>query len=258
MAYARYLGIVLQTLIILIDKFTAELERVFGTGLPEERGHIIIERSLASSLEVDEIWIAVLVDHDITCLEVTIEKRLHRLGSKVLGEHTEVGLQLQLMKVELRGLEEAVLEIVQVEEYAFLIEHRLRIAVGPVQAPCPAYLHVGKFTDSLLKQFLLMKVIPSSCLTSSAYGIKKRDGSQVGLQIACLILADGQDLRHWKLAFGEMIGEVNERMVLITACAYGTDDTTAVVVPQAEILPVAALSGQFLYILRLVSFPLGI
>lgn len=80
-SYAWNLSVVAQTLVVFVDEFSTELERILCACLPEERSNIIVERPLASSLEVYEVWIAVFVDHDVASLEVTIQERLHRLGS---------------------------------------------------------------------------------------------------------------------------------------------------------------------------------
>ena len=79
MALIGYFGILLKTLIIFKYQLTTELERIVGRSLPKEGSEIIIERSLAATLEIDEIRIPHGIKHHVACLEVAIEKALGRL-----------------------------------------------------------------------------------------------------------------------------------------------------------------------------------
>ena len=79
MALIGYFGILLKTLIIFKYQLTTELERIVGRSLPKEGSEIIIERSLAATLEINEIRIPPGIKHHVACLEVAIEKALGRL-----------------------------------------------------------------------------------------------------------------------------------------------------------------------------------
>ena len=70
-----------------------------------------------------------LLIHDVAGLEIAIEKRLHLLLGEVVGKHAEVCLQLELVEVDIGGLEETILEIVEVEEHTVGIKLRLGIAL---------------------------------------------------------------------------------------------------------------------------------
>ena len=78
--------------------------------------------------------IAIVIEHHVACLKVAVEETLGRLGGKVAGEHTKAGFEFELMKVEFGGFEEAVLEVIEVEEHTLFIELGLRIAHRPIEA----------------------------------------------------------------------------------------------------------------------------
>ena len=98
-----------------------------------------------------------------------------------------------------------------------------------------------------------MEIIPTSCLPSSAYGIVERYRAEVGLQISGLVVADSYYMRYWQLALGEVTRQIDERVVLVTACADDTDDMAAVLAPESEVFTVTALAGKFLNILGLAA-----
>ena len=77
------------------------------------------------------------------------------------------------MEVEFRSLQEAVLEVVEVEEHAVDIELCLRIAVGEVESTGTAYLDIGQFTDGTAQQFLLLQRVTATRFTSTLDGFKE-------------------------------------------------------------------------------------
>ena len=131
-AQRRHLGVLLQRVVVFGYEFAAQLVAVACRRLPEERGEVVVERTASAALEVDEIRFAVGVEHHVARLEVAVEERVDVLGGEVLGEETKVSLELQFVEVETRRLQEAILEVVEVEEHAVLVELGLRIAVLPV------------------------------------------------------------------------------------------------------------------------------
>ena len=158
--------------------------RILRRSLPEERGEIVIVRSLTPTLIVNKERIAIVVKHHIAGLKVAIEETLYDgrfhipcreilIGCQVLGKEPEVSLQLQLVKIKLGGFQETVLEIVQVEEHTVLIELCLRITVGEVQSTCSTDLDVRQLTDGTLQQFLLLQRITATCLTTTTNGIEE-------------------------------------------------------------------------------------
>ena len=67
----------------------------------------------------------------------------------------EVCLKFQFVEVEVGGFEEAIFEIVEVEEHTVGVELRLGIAVGKVESTCSPYLYVGQLAYGSHQEFLL-------------------------------------------------------------------------------------------------------
>ena len=160
---------------------------ILSRSLPQERCEIIVIRTLTPTLVIDEIRIAIMVEHHVTSLKVTIEEtvaQLIRVVRQVLGKEPEVGLELQLMEIKFSSFQETVLEIVQVEEDTINIKLCLWIAVGEVQFTRTTYLDIRQFTDRTFQQFLFLQGISPSCLTSSTYRVKKGYTAQIRLDIS--------------------------------------------------------------------------
>ena len=206
--------------------------------------------------------------HHITGLEIAIEEALATLRREVFGKHPEVGFQLQLVEIELRGLQETILEIVQVEEHAVLVELRLRIAIAPVQPTCATNLNVGQCTDGVHQQLFFALIITPTSLTSAANGIEERHGAKVGLQVSNFIAANCQYLGNWQLSLGEVAGEIDERMVLVAAGAHHAyhgfrhgitgDRHVACITIKPVILAIAASASQSFHPGRLCPTPFAI
>ena len=140
-----------------------------------------------------------MVEHHVAGLEVAIEEEV-AIGiaviGEILGEEPEIGLKLQFMKVELGGFEEAILEIVQVEEYAVDIELCLRITIGEIEAARTADLNIRQFADGALQQFLLLQCVTAASFSPTPNGIEERSGAEVSLKIPKLVIARSQDGRY--------------------------------------------------------------
>ena len=67
----------------------------------------------------------------------------------------EVCLQFQFVEVEPCRFQEAVFEIVQVEEHAIGVKLWLRVAVVEVESPCSPYLYVWQFANGSDEQLFL-------------------------------------------------------------------------------------------------------
>ena len=119
------------------------------------------------------------------------------------------------MKVDIGSLEEAVLEVVQVKAYALLVKLRLRVADREVQPSRTAYLYVRQLPNSLDEQFLLFHVVTPASIATALQSVKECLRAQVLLQIAHLILACCEYMRHGQLTLGEMLGKGYEGMVLL-------------------------------------------
>ena len=255
----RHLGILLQGVVVLVHQFATHLMGILGRSLPQERCHVIVIRSAATTLEIDEVRLALGIEHDVTRLEVTIEEALFVVGRReVLGQQAEIGLEFQLMEVEFGSLQEAILEVVEVEQHAVGIESGLGIAVGEVEAVSTVQLDVRQLTDGATKQFLLFQGIASACLASATNGIEQGRRAEVGLQIARLVLADSQYLGYRQVLAGKMLTEIDKCVILITTGTYTTHHHLALGIGHSIVLTIATATGQLGHILGLCPTPLPI
>ena len=160
------------------------------------------------------------------------------------------------MEVDLCGLQETVLEVVQVEEHAVLIELRLRIAVGEVETSGTTDLDVRQLADGTLQQFLLLQGVSSTGLPTTSDSIEEGKRAKIGLQIAQLVVAGSQHLRHRQLATVEVLRQIDKGMILVTTGANDTHHGLAVVIRQAVIGTVTATARNLLDVGRLCALPL--
>ena len=142
-------GLVLaQGVDVFLQQLLAQAVGIVCFGLPQEGGNVVVDRTFASALEVDEPRLAVLY-HNVTALEVAV----HEGGGAATEQHVchllEVVLQPVFLKVHPRSLEEAVFKVVQVPQNAAAVELCLRVAVGEVHAVGSGKLHGGQQTDGL-------------------------------------------------------------------------------------------------------------
>ena len=162
------------------------------------------------------------------------------------------------MEVNLGGLQETVLEVVQIEEHAVLIELCLRIAVGEVEVSGTTDLDIRQFPDRTLQQFLLLQRVTASRLTTTTNGIEEGERAEVGLQITQLIVAGGQHLRHRQLLSGEVLSQIDEGMILVTTRADDTHHRLTVSIRQPVIGTVTATARNLLDVGRLCALPLRV
>ena len=232
--------------------------RVAGRRLPQKRGHVVVIRASPPALEVDEPRVAAPVEHNVARLEVAVHETVGALCREVFGKEPEVGLELQLVEIELGGLEEAILEIVEVEQNAVHVELGLRVAVAEVEPAGAPYLYVGQLPDGAHEQLFLVDIVAPSGLPATGNGVEERHRAEVGLQVAQLVVAHGEHTRHGQAPLVEVIAEVNERMVFVAARAHHADHGGPVGIGHAVILAVAACLGQLLHVGRGLSGPLPV
>ena len=210
-----------------------------------------------------------MIEHHITGLKVTIEetidsRRLQIPGDNILiccqvfRKKTEVCFKFQLMKVDLCGLQETIFEIIQVEEHTINIELRLRITVGKVEFAGSSDLHIRQFTDCTLQQFLFLKGITSSSLTTTTDGIKKRHTAEVCLEISQLVITGSQNLRYGKFTTAEVLRQIDKSVIFITTSTDNAHNGLTIIVSQTIISTITAATRNPLNISRLSPLPLPI
>ena len=104
------------------------------------------------------------------------------------------------MEVETRCLEEAILEVVEVEEHVGGIQALLGITLGEVQATRSAYLNGRQERQGTPQKLALMLIVAAVSGTSALQSLEKSEVAQVGLQIAQSVTAGCQHRRHGQAA----------------------------------------------------------
>ena len=190
--------ILLQILQIDLDEFLAKPLRIARRSLPKEAGNIVLDRPTPASLEVYEVRIVLTVEHHIPCLKVAIHKGSARYADNIASHQLERGFELQLMKVETCGFQEAILEVVEVEKDIRLVKSFLRITLAEVKSKRSSNLHSRQSSNGLAKQLTFVSIITPSCLSTSLQSIEERLVSKVVLEVAQTIFALCNYLRHRK------------------------------------------------------------
>ena len=88
--------------------------------------------------------------HELTTIRLSDRKVQEFINEFFPITEDLTDIKLQLVEVEVGGLEEAILEVVEVEEHAVLVEFGLRIAVLPVESARSTYLDVRQLAYGAL------------------------------------------------------------------------------------------------------------
>ena len=233
-----------QRLEIGADEFLAQGLRIARPGLPDKGSDIVVDRTLASSLEIDEIRLAVL-DHDVPCLEISVHEGLPHVLHDVILHPVEIILKPYLIEFQACSLQETILEIIQVKHHQPLIEGRLGIADAPVEVFGPLELNMREHLHRAAEQPALIGAVLPAFASPGDHPVELVI-SQIFLNIPESVTADSQDVRHLEPFLEEMAGKGDEGIVLLPAGTYDTDngDISAF---DAEISPVASGRGQLFH-----------
>jgi len=144
------------------------------------------------------------------------------------------------VEVNASGLQETVFEVVEVEHDVRLVHFGLRIALCEVEPFCATNLQVGQEGYRAAEQFALAGIVVAASLAPLPDGIEEGTPSQVLLQIAQFVGADGHDLGHGQLLLAKMAREVDEGMILFARCAHYAYERLPIGVGKPEIPAIAA------------------
>jgi len=233
----------LQALPIDVDELAAKVVAVARRCLPEETGYVVVDGSATAALEVYIVGLAA-VEHDVAGLEVAIEERVGILAEQVAAETVEVSLQGVFVELQSAELEEAVLEVVEVEHDRCAVHLSLRIAVAEDVGRTAAELQVGQVAHDPAQHGLLRLGIVSACLPALSDVIEERKRAKVLLDIDAAVIGRTEDLRHRQLLTAEMAREGDEGAVLLGTGAYAAYIRCAVGSLNAVVAAVAARTGQ--------------
>ena len=215
-------------------------------GLPEEGGHVVVQRTALSALEVYEMGKAIGINHHVARLEVAEEEGgLRAFGSDEVGRHgAEVAFEFHLIVGRVGGAEEAVFEVVEVEHGRLHVKLPRLQQLGEIERGRPFYLDMGQEGHSAADEFALVRVVLAACLAPAAEGVVEGDAAEVALEIAAAVFATGVNLGHGQTARREMAAQIDEAAVFGHVGSYHTDAGAVVGGAETDILAVAASLGQ--------------
>ena len=210
-----------QGIDILLQQFLTETIGILRLCLPQERSDIIIERPFSSALKVDKPRFTVF-DHHIAALKIAVHKSSGRTAQQHITHLLKVVLQFIFLKFHAGSLKETIFEVIQIPKDRTLIELRLRIATGKVEAVGSGKLYGRKQTDRLTEQlfFLFGKYAGS---TSFLDCMKQKGISQILLKIVTLIFGNDMNFGYRQAGLAEMGCHIKESIILLDRRATYAD-----------------------------------
>ena len=168
------------------------------------------------------------------------------------------------MEIIVDGLQEAVLEVIQVEEYLAVAEFLFLETEIEVQPLGTLVLYLGQKAYGLEQQRLLLIAVIAG-VASRSHGLEEGKGAQVLLYVAHPVFADRIDLGDIDALRGEMPCHTSEAEILRTVgadyayagslSAGGTVRSLLRSVEYPVVTAVAACRGQGLYLVRSLAGP---
>ena len=147
-------------------------------------------------------------------------------GEEVVSQPTKVLFETEFVEIEAiatgYGLEETILEVVEVEEDIRLVHRLLGVADGEIEVLSAEDLNAGKLRDGAPQEVALSIAVSATSLASRTQSIEERTRTEVFLQVATLIGRDREDARHREPFRSEMTGEGDEGVILF----YRSSDNT--------------------------------
>ena len=225
---------------IHLQEFFPERFRIAGAGLPEEGSHIVVDRSPAAALEVDEPGFPVY-QHHVPGIEIPVQEGVGGLRQKVRLEAVEIVLEPDLVELQPGEFQVVVLEVVQVEVHHPPVERGLRIADGKVQSLRALDLDLRKGRHRLAKERHLVRAIgaPGAPI---GQGIIEDRGAKVLLKVTEAIL--GQDLGHPDSLRRKVTVDGEKGAILIGISSFHADESASIGPGKPVIPPVRSRPGQ--------------
>ena len=223
---------------VCLCEFLFQLRTVPGPGLPDERGQVIMYRSHAAALKVDEPQFAVLRHHDVAALEIPVHEMPAVARQQPVAQTVEILFQVGLAELHTGRLQEAVFEIIEVEHYRGAVEILYRKAFGEVH---PRSSGVLECRQGLHRHAQKPPLIPGVFSASPAcrHCVEKGSTAQILLQISHAVVTHGQYSGHRQSQFSEVPGHIQKCGILLLSGAYG-GNAAASAPCNPEILPVAS------------------
>ena len=240
-----FLGIsvdmLLQTDYVVVEQLLSDRLGQFALGTVKERSHIVLCRTLASTLEIDVIG-SVPHKHDVASLEIAVEEIVTVRRQKIVGKGTEVPFEEFLIERYSCQLEEIILEILQIPGDRLCIEAAAGVSLGKV------HIASHNLDKGQIVEYLAIK--------SQSFGIEshpatpfvvevaiERGIAQILLQIVAATGIYRIDLRNTHSPFVQGFCIIEEGIILAHIGIIGSDATVMVSL-HTPILSVAAIGSQ--------------
>src|SRR5579862_8938703 len=120
-SFAIEVNVVRKPVEIMIQQLLAEFRRQVCLGIEQERGNVILQRTLASALVVHKIGLPI-AQHDVSGLKVTIQKVVARSLEQKIAQQTKIFLESAFAKRNTGKPQKIIFEIVQVPGNGLLVE----------------------------------------------------------------------------------------------------------------------------------------
>jgi len=90
--FAGHINVAAQNIEVMIEQLLPQFGRKIGLGIVQKRGDVILQRSLAPALVIEEIRLSV-AEHDVARLEIAVEEEIARCREQEFREPAEVIFQ---------------------------------------------------------------------------------------------------------------------------------------------------------------------
>src|SRR6202035_501585 len=110
----------------MIQQLLPQLRRKIGLGVVEKRGNVILQRTLAPALIVEEKWLS-MAQHDIARLDIPIQKIVPSRTQQKFRQTAEIVFQRLLAERNARQTQKVVLEVIQIPRDGLSIKAPARI-----------------------------------------------------------------------------------------------------------------------------------
>ena len=154
------------------------------------------------------------MEHDVPGLEIPVHECIGHILQQIFLQTFEVVLEHLLVELHRSGLQEAVLEIIEVEVDHPGVERIGRIADGEVKTPGAFNLDRRQFGDRAQQQGAFGRAVVAGP-ARICKGIIEKDVPKVLLQVTHSVVTDGQHLRYTQAFRTEMAGKCDECPVLV-------------------------------------------
>ena len=144
------------------------------------------------------------------------------------------------MEIDVRSLQEAIFEVVEIEQHIHLVHSGLRIAYGEVEVLPSKNLKARQLGNGAAQEFLFRLSILTSCLAGRTQSVEERARTKILLEIAQLVHRNRNNRRYRQPLRLEMPCKGDEGVVLLIRSTDNSYETPSFVRGKTYILTVAS------------------